>query len=653
MINELDLATNPTTSSDILEQLAKSDRISIVSAIAANPNTPVSLLIQLAEHESVRVRQQIALNCNTPLEILPKFANDNENVRNGLRQNPHLQADLQAAKSSDTDLHSLAKLAQSPYTFIRREIAANPNSTANLLGQLSEDEDWEILTNVASHINTPLAALEMLAKREDEDWKIRWNVAENPNTPLATLEMLAKRDGDCIMSSLSKNPQLQPDIQEAESLDTKIERLIELSHSPYSFVREKIARNSNTPLAILEMLAKCEDDCIISFLSKNPQLKPDIQEAKNSNTKIERLIELSHSPYSFVCEEIARNRNTPLAILEMLAKRDGDRIMSSLSENPQLQPDIYEAESINTKIERLVELSHSPYSFVREKIAGNPHTPTEILVKFAESEHDSILILEVARHLNTPMETLSKIAVDWLDDDLSEIFDSLRDNPLLRSDLQAAENPNTNSDRLIELSRHKNPIIRQEVAKNKSTPVEILIELAGDPKFFVRREAAYHPEIPPSILIGILEEPGHTSHDLAEEIAGKTTTPAIVLRKLLENRDNWAELYQSCAACHYLEPEIARNPNTPLDILEQFVAEIEFRRVAGSDRISVCAVFIAGALAANPNTPVSLLIRLFDIIAQSANESDRISVIRAIAEHPNSNADLLEQLNIASSKLQK
>jgi hypothetical protein len=49
MINELDLAKNPTTSSDILERLAKSDRISVINAIAANPNSNADLLERLSK----------------------------------------------------------------------------------------------------------------------------------------------------------------------------------------------------------------------------------------------------------------------------------------------------------------------------------------------------------------------------------------------------------------------------------------------------------------------------------------------------------------------------------------------------------------------------------------------------------------------------
>jgi hypothetical protein len=138
MINELDLARDSTTSAEILTQLAESDRISVVSSIAANPNTPVSLLIKLAEHRSFLVRQEIARNPNTPIEILQKFIDDPVNVVvAALSQHPQLQADIQTAKSPDTNIDRLAKLALSSYPFIRREIAANPNSNFDILKQES------------------------------------------------------------------------------------------------------------------------------------------------------------------------------------------------------------------------------------------------------------------------------------------------------------------------------------------------------------------------------------------------------------------------------------------------------------------------------------------------------------------------------------
>jgi hypothetical protein len=241
------------------------------------------------------------------------------------------------------------------------------------------------------------------------------------------------------------------------------------------------------------------------------------------------------------------------------------------------------------------------------------------------------------------MKTLSKIAVNWLDNTYSDIFDSLTSNPRLKSDLQTAKN-SINPDQLVKLARHTNPILRREVAKNKSTPLKIIIKLADDPKFFVRREVAYHPEIPPSILINLLEDPENSHYDLVVDIAGKPTTPAIVLRKLMDNQENWSKLYHNCATWHYLEPVIVRNPNTPLDILEGFVAELEVSHVEGSDRLSSSCVSLARGIAENLNTSESLLIKLLDITERCADENSRIAVVEAITEHPNTSQSLLSKI---------
>jgi hypothetical protein len=116
----------------------------------------------------------------------------------------------------------------------------------------------------------------------------------------------------------------------------------------------------------------------------------------------------------------------------------------------------------------------------------------------------------------------------------------------LNLDFQTAKDCNTDRDRLLELARHSNLIIRQEVAKNRSTPVEILAELASDRSFLVRQAIADHPQAPASVLVALFEDPETNNRNSIEAIAGHPNTPEKVLRKLIENEQHWGELYKDC-----------------------------------------------------------------------------------------------------------
>jgi hypothetical protein len=471
MINELDLARDSTTSAEILTQLAESDRTIVVKAIAANPNTPVSLLIKLAEHESEEVRKQIARNPNTPLEILAKFAQSrysNLVIRQEVAKNKSTPVEILNELASDRSFlvrqaiayhpqapaSILVALFQDPETNNRdsiEEIARHPNTPEKVLRTLMENRQhwselyrdcatWHFLEpKIASNPNTPLDILERFVA-EVEAGQVEGSdrisassaflaraIAANPNTPVSLLIQLLdiidrsadESDRIYVVSAIAANPNSNADLlgQLSEDKDLKIRRIV--------------ASNINTPLAILEMMAKSHVYSVIDGLSKNPQLQPDIQEAKSPNTKIEKLIELSHSPYSFVRKEIeanpnstadllgqlsededweirrnvARNPKTPLAVLEMLAKSsDRDSFMYSLSKNPQLQPDIQEAKSPNTKIERLIELSHSPYSFVRKEALLN----SSIILQFV-NEVSRLLAAVSYLDSTTPIENFLKV----------------------------------------------------------------------------------------------------------------------------------------------------------------------------------------------------------------------------------------------------
>ena len=92
--------------------------------------------------------------------------------------------------------------------------------------------------------------------------------------------------------------------------------------------------------------------------------------------------------------------------------------------------------------------------------------------------------LKLARHPNTPVESLSVLATD--------------ENSAVR--YWVARNPNTSVESLKVLATDEDPDVRCEVARHPNTPVEDLKVLATDENSDVRFWVARHPNYKPKTL---------------------------------------------------------------------------------------------------------------------------------------------------------
>lgn len=79
MINEkIELARNPNTSIEVLEQLSKDEYFRVRIEVAINNNTPSNVLVELSNDKDYRVRIEVAINTNTPIEVLEFLTNDKD-----------------------------------------------------------------------------------------------------------------------------------------------------------------------------------------------------------------------------------------------------------------------------------------------------------------------------------------------------------------------------------------------------------------------------------------------------------------------------------------------------------------------------------------------------------------------------------------------
>jgi Leucine rich repeat variant len=164
---------------------------------------------------------------------------------------------------------------------------------------------------------------------------------------------------------------------------------------------------------------------------------------------------------------------------------------------------------------------------------------------------------------------------------------------------------------LEELSLHPQPEVREAVARNPNTPTEVLLKLGKEFPDAITANPIFN--------LLLLENP--ESHFVWLSLARSTTTSESAIARLSEIEDE--EIL--CA--------VARNPKTPLHILEQLVENPpRFCDDENADESDFDKLFIA--IAQNPNTSESLLLQL------SGGSSN---VQMAIAQNPKAPLSLLNK----------
>ncbi|MEH2059718.1 MAG: hypothetical protein V7K97_26895 [Nostoc sp.] len=165
---------------------------------------------------------------------------------------------------------------------------------------------------------------------------------------------------------------------------------------------------------------------------------------------------------------------------------------------------------------------------------------------------------------------------------------------------------------LEELSLHPQPEVREAVARNPNTPIEVLLKLGKEFPDAITANPIFN--------LLLLENPD--SHFVRLSLARSTTTSESAIARLSKIEDE--EIL--CA--------VARNPKTPLHILEQLLENPPtFYDDENADEFDFDELFIA--IVQNPNTSESLLLQLA--------ERGSSNVKMAIAQNPKAPLSLLNQ----------
>lgn len=152
-------AANPNFDLATLQRLADDPEEEVRHGVAANPGAPESLLVKLYATDTTTYHQ-LAANASTPLPILVNLHHD-ERHHAALARNPNLPAEVQQT------------LAASGSARVARSLARNADTSPDTLHVLALSEDPQTQFLVSTHNSSNPETLHLLLS-EDRYWRARF-----------------------------------------------------------------------------------------------------------------------------------------------------------------------------------------------------------------------------------------------------------------------------------------------------------------------------------------------------------------------------------------------------------------------------------------------------------------------------------------------
>ncbi len=189
---KLELASNLSTSPEILAELANDENVVVRTKVALNPNTSAFTLDKLLTDEDCVVRYRATDNPNIQLSTLEMLVETQAD--SGFRAQRVctriFRQEIQNIQDPIISVEELIVFSKSSHFLIRGAVAESAKSPTSVLKELASDRVWYVRRAVAKNFNTPVEVLAELAN--DKDVGVRVEVAKNLNTPVEVLAKLAK-----------------------------------------------------------------------------------------------------------------------------------------------------------------------------------------------------------------------------------------------------------------------------------------------------------------------------------------------------------------------------------------------------------------------------------------------------------------------------
>ncbi len=602
-----------------------------------NPQMPLryklELLERLAQEPTLEPRLQVAESPETPLAVLEQLAGDLElPVRLAVKFNPSCPPALielvegQHALASDWNGDGeLAMLGQSRWAWIRLTVAQNSNTPQGILMELARDSVYKIQLAVAKNPGTSSEVLALLAGYEDESIQVA--VAEHANLTEDIMHLLFPSQQSVLKSRKNLPTSILERFFNERATDKPLWKNYRLQHLLLS--------HANTPTWILTELANVDLQAL-----RAEKLNSDEQEMLEldfNNPDINKAFEKSILDDIRFLSDIAKHPQVSLEILETLVNYPNPFIKLAVAQNYQI-PDVM-------KMRLFEELFFSNEERIIQELASNQNTPVSILKKIGEQElPQNKLPIKLRRLLTRDsnednresvadacMDELRKILAQYqVDVDVEEwmmLINSyqwmtLLENYTYYGDLKGRYRKDTGfRDMVNEQWQQLLPTLPdfalQEVIDNILRIPDLLVDvIKGDHYISValvgnpNTPVALHEELQRRLTRPVGERYQSKDDDMRMALAYNTRIPEVermgYFQSLIaENRS-------------YLNANIAKNPLTPLNILEQLLEGGEQEGIAK-----------------NPAIPEYFLRRIADL------PQLHDSILRTIAENKNAPADLL------------
>jgi hypothetical protein len=466
------------TPPEVLAYLLESQITDIRTGAAFHRDTPTDALSLLwRAGASPAMEGYLSASTKTPEQELYYLSERGPFARELVAQNPHTPPELllQLSLRSDYWLQpSLIKNPNLPEAAIRNipvsyGIAEHPNTPADILKKITNNNYYGMRAKVASNHNTSAADLTFLAR--DKSRMVRDAVASNVNTPAEALYWLALEPRGRLQLALAKN---------IAAPETVLQRLA--LHSILE-IQQTARQNPSLPADFLQMLSRIEGldptiteeqlQMVLSLGGVGPALV-----AKHPNSSGELLSQVAQLSQKSFALLLAKHPNTPIELLRGYQTSLRQKLRDAVSQNPSCPPLLpnqdegwsryLAAQSQETNEEVMLQLASSEMQ-IREAIARNPSATVSVL-EILTSDPIYLVRCAVARH---PRLTLS-------------LMQTLSRDRHTKVRASIARRKDVSSEILLALSTDKQPQVRRAVAQNKHTPEEAKERLSRDPKRRVR-----------------------------------------------------------------------------------------------------------------------------------------------------------------------
>jgi hypothetical protein len=256
--------------------------------------------------------------------------------------------------------------------------------------------------NIATNPQSDPQLLRKIAK--ESDWELRRLIASNPNTPTDTLWQLGLDFPEAILTNpVFKLLQLEQLQLAAEIPHDTLTSLLQCEQVPQNFMEYAVSQqdyslwlavayNPHAPsnlLASLAMKSRHQDRELIRAVAAHPQTPPQL---------LAEIINISTG----VAEVVAENAQAPIAVLEQILYKYGKNSGSTFTTIVALHP------QLNPRLLRQMHLAPNDSAAQSLWLAKQIETPAHQLTDLAQTEWNT-LQLAVARHANTPSETIEQI----------------------------------------------------------------------------------------------------------------------------------------------------------------------------------------------------------------------------------------------------